>query len=163
MPKLGFHSLSIWVSNVAGRPSGWPRRVSSSFVRAAYAASPHCVQTLDAWLGPVDVQGLRCGRHYRNWPNRSNRGLPTTDLGLSGVDFTNRAVGTDPKSRSRHYPRLPWESVSIYPHEMSLKPVFRILLSMVSAKHLARSPDLAALFRVFGLMCKQSIPGLMFA
>ncbi|MBU5655731.1 hypothetical protein KPA07_12680, partial [Corynebacterium aurimucosum] len=42
--------------------------------------------------------------------------------GLSGVDFIDRAVGTDPKSRSPHYPRLFRESVSVYPHEMSLKP-----------------------------------------
>ena len=49
-------------------------------------------------------------------------GLPTTDLGLSGVDFTDRAVGTDSKSKSRHCPRLLQEFVSVYPHEMSLKP-----------------------------------------
>ena len=57
-----------------------------------------------------------------NWPYRTNNSPPTTDLGLSGVDFIDRAVGTDSKSRSRHYPRLLRESVSIYPHEMSLNP-----------------------------------------
>ena len=67
-------------------------------------------------------RGLRCGRRHRNWPNRTSCGLPTTDLVLSVVDFTDRAVGTDSKSRSRNYPRLPRESVSVYPHEMSLKP-----------------------------------------
>ena len=82
----------------------------------------HCVRSLEAWLGPMDVQGLRCGRRHRNWPNRTSCGLPTTDLVLSVVDFTDRAVGTDSKSRSRNYPRLPRESVSVYPHEMSLKP-----------------------------------------
>ena len=83
----------------------------------------HCVRSLEAWLGPVDVQGLRCGRRHRNWPNRTSCGLPTTDLVLSVVDFTDRAVGTDSKSRSPYYPRLPWESVSVYPHEKSLKPL----------------------------------------
>ncbi|WP_308607861.1 type II toxin-antitoxin system RelE/ParE family toxin [uncultured Corynebacterium sp.] len=47
-----------------------------------------------------------------------------TDLGLSGVDFIDRAVGTDSKSRSPHYPRLPRKSVPVYPHEMSLKPAW---------------------------------------
>ena len=61
---------------------------------------------------------------HRNWPYRTSCSPPITDLGLSGVDFTDRAVGTYSKSRSRHYPRLPRKSVSVYPHEMSLKPLF---------------------------------------
>ena len=60
---------------------------------------------------------------HRNWLYRISSSFLTTDLGLSGVNFTDQAVGTNSKTRSRHRPRLSRESASIYPHEMSLKPV----------------------------------------
>ena len=61
MPKLGFHSLSMWVSYLAGRPSGWQRRVSSSFAQAARAAFPFAPEALMAawfqWSFPMELQG----------------------------------------------------------------------------------------------------------
>ena len=59
---------------------------------------------------------------HRNWLYRISSSFLTTGLGLSGVNFDDQAVGTNSKTRSRHRPRLSWESASIYPHEMSLKP-----------------------------------------
>ena len=51
MPKPGFHSLSMWVSYVAGRPSGWPRRLSCSFAQAARAAfSPWRPKSEASWV-----------------------------------------------------------------------------------------------------------------
>lgn len=41
------------MSYVAGRPSGWPRRLSSSFAQAARAAFLLDVRSLVAWLTPV--------------------------------------------------------------------------------------------------------------
>ena len=61
---------------------------------------------------------------HRNWLYRISSSFLTTGLGLSGVNFDDQAVGTNSKTRSRHRPRLSWESASIYPHEMSLKPDF---------------------------------------
>ena len=41
------------------------------------------------------LQGLRSGRSGGIGHYRTSCKLPTTDLGLSGVDYVDRAVGTD--------------------------------------------------------------------
>ena len=74
---------------------------------------------------PIPISHSNC--HYR-----TSSSPPITGLGLSCVDFTNRSVGTDSKSRSQHYPSPSRESVSIYPHKMSLKPLFPVGLLVVA-------------------------------
>lgn len=70
---------------------------------------------------------------HRNWLYRISSSFLTTGLGLPGVNFTDQAVGTKSKTRSRHRPRLPQESASGYPHEMSLKPSARHCVTSQSA------------------------------
>ena len=96
------------VPNLAGVRAGINRRCLALRAQPALG-SCSCFAVFNQSVA-ADVTRRPIPMSHRNWLYRIRSSSPSTDLELSGVDFTDRAVGTNSKTRSRHRPRLSQES-----------------------------------------------------